>query len=135
MQETQIRSLGWEDLLEKEMATHSSILAWRIPMDRGAWRATVHGITKTQTGLSGSAQRREANTLPTLQRLSLWLLLPSSLSRSSSLTQARAFSLIKKRFKASTAISTGPSCREKVKPRPPALASFVIMQGFPLNWN
>ena len=31
MQETQIRSLGWEDPLEKEMATHSSILAWRIP--------------------------------------------------------------------------------------------------------
>ena len=31
MQETQVRSLGWEDLLEKEMATHSSILAWRIP--------------------------------------------------------------------------------------------------------
>ena len=36
MQETQVRSLGWEDPLEKEMATHSSILAWRIPMDRGA---------------------------------------------------------------------------------------------------
>ena len=31
MQETWVRSLGWEDLLEKEMATHSSILAWRIP--------------------------------------------------------------------------------------------------------
>ena len=31
IQETQVRSLGWEDLLEKEMATHSSILAWRIP--------------------------------------------------------------------------------------------------------
>ena len=31
MQETQIQSLGWEDPLEKEMATHSSILAWRIP--------------------------------------------------------------------------------------------------------
>ena len=37
MQETWIRSLGREDLLEEEMATHSSILAWRIPMDRGAW--------------------------------------------------------------------------------------------------
>ena len=46
MQETQVQSLGWEDLLEKEMATHSSILAWRIPMDRGAWRATVHGVAK-----------------------------------------------------------------------------------------
>ena len=34
------------------MATHSSILAWRIPMDRGAWRATVHGVAKSQTRLS-----------------------------------------------------------------------------------
>ena len=39
MQETWVRSLGWEDSLEKEMATHSSVLAWRIPWteDRGAW--------------------------------------------------------------------------------------------------
>ena len=44
MQETQVRSLGWEDPLEKGMATHSGILAWRIPMDRGAWQATVHGV-------------------------------------------------------------------------------------------
>ena len=43
MQETQVRSLGQEDSLEKEMATHSSILAWEIPMNRGAWRAMVHG--------------------------------------------------------------------------------------------
>ena len=41
--ETWVQSLGQEDLLEKEMATHSSILAWRIPMDIGAWQATVHG--------------------------------------------------------------------------------------------
>ena len=38
--------------LEEGMATHSSILAWRIPMDRGAWWATVHGVTKSQTRLS-----------------------------------------------------------------------------------
>ena len=38
--------------LEKGVATHSSILAWRIPMDRGAWRATVHGVAKSQTRLS-----------------------------------------------------------------------------------
>ena len=43
MQETWVQSLGWEDPLEEGMATHSSILAWRIPKDRGAWRATVHG--------------------------------------------------------------------------------------------
>ena len=49
MQETQVRSLDQEDPLEKEMATHSSILAWRIPMDRGTWWATVHGITKSWT--------------------------------------------------------------------------------------
>ena len=49
MQETQVRSLGQEDALEKEMAAHSSILAWDKPMDRGAWRATVRGVTKSQT--------------------------------------------------------------------------------------
>ena len=37
MWETWVQSLGWEDVLQKEMATHSSILAWRIPRDRGAW--------------------------------------------------------------------------------------------------
>ena len=42
MLETWIRSLGWEDPLEKGTATRSSIWAWRIPMDRGAWWATVH---------------------------------------------------------------------------------------------
>ena len=46
MPETQVRSLGWEDPLEKGMATLSSILAWRIPMDRGAWPAAVHGGRK-----------------------------------------------------------------------------------------
>ena len=43
MQVTRVLSLGGEDPLEKEMATRSSILAWRIPMDKGAWRAIVHG--------------------------------------------------------------------------------------------
>ena len=41
MQETQVQSLGGEDTLEKGVATHSSILAWRIPMDRGAWWAAA----------------------------------------------------------------------------------------------
>ena len=45
-QEMQVQSLAWEDPLEKEMATHSSILAWRIPWTRGAWQVTVHGIAK-----------------------------------------------------------------------------------------
>ena len=49
MQETWIQSLGWEDPLEEGMATHSSILAWRIPMDRGAWKAIPHRVTKSQT--------------------------------------------------------------------------------------
>ena len=43
------RRLGWEDPLEEGMATHSSILAFRILMDRGAWRATVHGVAKSGT--------------------------------------------------------------------------------------
>ena len=42
---TWIQSLDWEDPMEEGMQTHSSILAWRIPMDRGAWQATVHGVT------------------------------------------------------------------------------------------
>ena len=45
----QVRSLGQEDPLEKEMAMHSSILAWKIPMDREAWWGTVHGVTKNWT--------------------------------------------------------------------------------------
>ena len=51
MQETGVQSLGWEDPLEEGMATQSSILAWRIPIDRGAWWATVHGVTKSWTQL------------------------------------------------------------------------------------
>ena len=50
--ETRVQSLGQEDSLEEGMATHSSILAWRIPVDRGAWRATVHGGAKSRTRLS-----------------------------------------------------------------------------------
>ena len=49
MWETWVLSLGWEDPLENEMATHSNILAWEIPMNRGAWRATVHGVEKSRT--------------------------------------------------------------------------------------
>ena len=49
--ETWVQFLGWKDPLEEGMATHSSILAWRIPTDRGAWQATVHGVTKSRTRL------------------------------------------------------------------------------------
>ena len=52
MWETWVGSLGWEDPLEEYMATYSSILAWRIPMDRGTWQATVHGVAKSWPGLS-----------------------------------------------------------------------------------
>ena len=52
MWEAWVRSLGWEDPLEEGMATHSSIWAWRIPLDRGAWWAIVHGVVKSWTQLS-----------------------------------------------------------------------------------
>ena len=52
MWETWVQSLGWEDSLEEGMATHFSILAWRIPTDREALQAIVHGVTKSRTGLS-----------------------------------------------------------------------------------
>ena len=47
MQETWVQSLGWKDTLEKGMATHSSILAWRIPMDNGAWQLQSMGFQKS----------------------------------------------------------------------------------------
>ena len=52
MWDTWVQSLGWEDPMEESMAIHANILAWRIPMERGAWQATVHGAAKTQTRLS-----------------------------------------------------------------------------------
>ena len=51
MREIQVQSLGQEDPLEEGMATHSIILAWRIPMDRGVWQATIYGVAKSQTQL------------------------------------------------------------------------------------
>ena len=51
-QEIWVLSLGWEDPLEEDMATYSSILSWRIPMDKGTWWAEAHGVTKCQTQLS-----------------------------------------------------------------------------------
>ena len=49
MQEAWVQPLGWEDPVEEGMATHSNILVWRMPTDRGAWRATVHGIAESYT--------------------------------------------------------------------------------------
>ena len=46
-------SPGWEDLLEEGMAMHSGILSWRIPIDRGAWRAIIYWAARSQTRLSG----------------------------------------------------------------------------------
>ena len=48
-QDTLVQPLGQEDPLEKGLTTHSSILAWRIPIDRGAWWATVYAVSKSQT--------------------------------------------------------------------------------------
>ena len=48
IREPWVQSLGWEDALEERMATHSGILAWRIPMDRGAWQAATHRVAQSQ---------------------------------------------------------------------------------------
>ena len=58
--ETWVWPLSWEDPLEEGKSTHSSILAWRIPMDRGAWWAAVHGVANSQTWLSDKAQHIES---------------------------------------------------------------------------
>ena len=52
MRENWVQSLRQEDPLEEGVTTHSSILAWKIPMDRGAWQATVHRVAESQTGES-----------------------------------------------------------------------------------
>ena len=49
-----VQSLGGENPLEKGMAAHYSILAWKIPLDRGAWQATIHGVTESWTWLSNN---------------------------------------------------------------------------------
>ena len=49
VQETCVQFLGWEDPLKEGMGTHSSIRAWKISMDKEAWRATVHGVKKSRT--------------------------------------------------------------------------------------
>ena len=65
-QEMWVWSLGWEDPLEKEMATHCSILALGNPMDRGAWRATVQRATKSQTWLSVHKPHHTSHTHETM---------------------------------------------------------------------
>ena len=70
MQETWVQSLGWEDPLEEGMATYSSILAWRIPMDRGAWQAAVHSVAKLDTAERLSLHFPSRST----QRLQAWIL-------------------------------------------------------------
>ena len=52
VRDTWLQSLGWEDPLEEGIVTQSSFIAWIIPMDRGAWWATVHGVAKSWTQLS-----------------------------------------------------------------------------------
>ena len=61
LQETSVQSLGWEDPLEEGMATLSSILAWRIPMDRGARQAAVRGVAKRQTEQLSTSERKSCH--------------------------------------------------------------------------
>ena len=56
MQETQVQSLGWEDSVEKEMATHSSIFAWKIPWTEELVGATVHGVARVRHNLATKRQ-------------------------------------------------------------------------------
>ena len=60
---TLVQSLGWEDPLGESSAIHSSILAWRIPMDRGAWQATVHGVTESDTSEQLSTEQHDNSIL------------------------------------------------------------------------
>ena len=65
MQNTWVQSLGWEDPLEKGMSTHSSVLDWKNPTDRGAWQATGYSGAKSHTQL----KRQHARTVRILHFL------------------------------------------------------------------
>ena len=67
---SEVRFLGWKVPLQKGMASHSSILVWKIDVDRGAWRATVHGVGKSRTRLSDLAQH---TSLQSRQDVGWWL--------------------------------------------------------------
>ena len=70
MQETRVQSLSWEDTLEKEMATHSSIRAWRIPWTEGpVRRQTVHGVAKSWTQLMDLLANKETESSERLPNL------------------------------------------------------------------
>ena len=71
MQKIWIQSLGWEDALEKEMATHFNILAWRIPMDRGAWQATVHGVA--ELGMTERLRAQQHRFIPSKKAMQSFL--------------------------------------------------------------
>ena len=62
MRETWVESLGLKDPLEEAMATHSSTLGWRIPMDRGGWQGAVYGFAESDTTEQLSAQHRRVCT-------------------------------------------------------------------------
>ena len=74
VRETWVWSQGWEDTLEEGMATYPSILAWRIPMDREAWRVTVCGVSKSQMWLSTAQTHTytETDTHTHTQQAPLW---------------------------------------------------------------
>ena len=71
MQEPQVWSLGWEDPLEEETSIYSSILAWKNTINREAWQATVHGLTKSQRRLRDGACMHtfQRNTLKETPRI------------------------------------------------------------------
>ena len=66
VQETWVLSLGWEDILEEEMATHSSVVCLENPMDRGTWQVTVHVVTQSQARWKQLSMHACHSELPSL---------------------------------------------------------------------
>ena len=122
--ETQVRSLGWEDPLEKEMATHSSILAWRIPWRRAHGKSLVGyspGVTKNQTQLSNFTFHHLGIIRSNLFVLQMKELKSrGSLPKSTQLASSQAGEAHRYSFKSSSVFTT-PCCFE----------NFVPMEGAP----
>ena len=125
--------LGWEYPLEKGLATLSSILAWRIPMDRGAWRATAHGVTKSWTWLSDKAPLSPPAPRP-------FLLL--FLSHGFMAVGLHSIPLISTLFKTShfsqpyslTSCHITPLCQPKPTPPPHNLTSLLLGSRWDQRW-
>ena len=128
MWDTWVWSLSQDDPLEEGMATHCRILAWKIPMDRGAWRATVYGVTKSRTGLSIS---KLMQMLEFSWVYAFWNQLYWSERMCNYMLPCGGHSSVC--FDRGTPFSQSPQCRYKIPPPLPKISFSSQLNVYPLS--